>query len=406
MATIRTEKLASGLLLAVEEQENPGAAMQLLVPVGAVHDPEGYEGASAVLEHWLWKGAGGLDARAYAEALDDLGVRRASHTAHEFTTISAAFLPEVLPRVLELIALLVKSPNLKDDTFEPARKAVEEAVLGLADDPPKKLFTNLRREVFVSPHGRNVEGSLESLKRLTPELVRRHYQDRYTLKGAILAVAGGVRFEEVKRAAEAAFSPLPGRAEEVPVRTSEPHLARWKEPGAQVQLGFFYRDVPPGDPYYYHARLAVQVLSGGMASRLFTEVREKRGLVYTVYAAPGNHKNFGYLAAYAGTTPEKAEKTREVVKEVIAGLSQGVNEDELIRAKVRTKSALVMHTESAQARAASMAKDLFYWGRVRPVEEVLAAVEAITLNDLNAFLKKHPYQDPWEGILGPEGGEA
>ncbi len=134
MATITTETLRNGLVLAVEEQpENRGAAMALLVPAGATTDPEELLGSAAVLEHWLWKGAGRLDARAFAEALDDLGVRRGSQTGVEYTTFSAALLPEVLPRALELFSLLFLAPRLEDETFDAARRAVEEELAALEE---------------------------------------------------------------------------------------------------------------------------------------------------------------------------------------------------------------------------------------------------------------------------------
>jgi len=133
-------------------------------------------------------------------------------------------------------------------------------------------------------------------------------------------------------------------------------------------------------------------------------VREKRGLVYSVYASPGAVKGFGYLAAYAGTTPERAEETRRVLKEEIERLKEGVNADELARAKVGVKSALVMQGESVQARSASLARDLFLLGRARPLDEILERVEAVGLEELNAFLARHPYASPWEGVLGPVEG--
>ncbi len=408
MATIRTETLPNGLVLAVEEQPaNAAAAFSLLVPAGATTDPEGQEGASAVLEHWLWKGAGPYDARGFAEALDDLGVRRGSAAGVEYTTFSAALLPEVLPQALGLFAEMLLRPRLEEGTFDSARRAVIEELAALEDDPPKKLFVRLRGEVFKSPHRRVVEGSRESLERMSAGDVRALFARRYRPEGAILAVAGGVRFAEVREAVLRAFGCWGGAAAPPPEpRTTEPHAAFWSEDTAQVQIGLYYRDVPPDSEHFYPARLAAQVLSGGMASRLFTEVREKRGLVYAVYASPGAFRGFGYLAAYAGTTPERAEETRRVLKAEIERLAEGVSEAELARAKIRTKSALVMQSESAQARAGGMVRDLFLLGRVRSLEEIAAGVEAVTLSRLNDFLASHPYRDPWEGVLGPKGGEG
>jgi len=406
VAEIIEHRLENGLTLAIEPRPgHPGAAFHLLVPAGATTDPEDALGANAVLEHWLWKGAGSRDARAFAEALDALGVRRSSSAGLEYTTFSAAFLAEVFEPALGLFADLVRRPRLPEEGFLPARRAVEEELAGLEDNPPKKLFVRLREEVFKSPHGRNVEGTKESLMRLMPERVRAEHARRYAPKGAILAVAGGLDPERVVALAERYFGDWAGAGVPLP----EPALApkgsyRFPDDTAQVQIGLYYEDVPPDSPDFYPARLASEVLSGGMASRLFTEVREKRGLVYSVYASPGAVKGFGYLAAYAGTTPERAEETRRVLKAEIEKLKAGVSADELARAKVGVKSALVMQGESVQARSASLARDLFLLGRARSLDEILKRVEAVGLEELNAFLARHPYTLPWEGVLGPVEG--
>ncbi|MER3603811.1 MAG: peptidase M16, partial [Thermus sp.] len=148
------------------------------------------------------------------------------------------------------------------------------------------------------------------------------------------------------------------------------------------------------------ARLALEVLSGGMASRLFTEVREKRGLVYAVSAFPAGVKGQGLLMAYAGTTKERYRTTLEVLKQEIARLREGVSEEELPRAKVALRTALVMGDESVRTRAASMARDLYTLGRVRPLSEVEEAVEKTSLEAVNGFLARHPYENPWVGLLG------
>ena len=342
MAEIRTHTFPNGLTLAVEEQPwNPGVSFTILVPAGAVTDPEGLEGASSVLESWLWKGAGTRDARSFAQALDALGVRRASGAGLEYTTFSASLL----------------APHL----------------------------------------GR------KDLLAMTPDALRADYARRYGARGVVIGVCGGVRFEEVRELVEAHWGEWTGGAPELPaVALSEPHTLHVPQDTAQVQIGLFYTDVPPTHPEFYTARLAAEVLSGGMASRLFTEVREKRGLVYAVSASPGSVGGMGYLAAYAGTTPERAAETLRVLTREIARLSEGVSADELARAKVGVRSALVMQGESSRARAAALARDWFVLGRVRSLEEIEREVEAVTLERINRFLEAHPYERPWVGTLGAQ----
>ncbi|HEU4740335.1 MAG TPA: pitrilysin family protein [Meiothermus sp.] len=408
MAVAQVETLASGLTLAVEEQPwNPGVAFQLLVPVGSTTDPQGMEGAANLLEGWLWKGAGDLDARALAEAFDDLGVRRGSGVGLEYTTFAASFLPEYLDSVLELYALVLQKPRFEEALLEPVRQVALQELAALEDQPPRKMGAVLRRAVFASTHGRYAAGSKEGLTSATPEALRRDFQNRYGAKGSILAVAGGVSFAEVQGAVERHLGSWGGAAPASPQPVlTEPQAVSLEQDTAQVQIGLIYRDVGPGHPEFYAARLAAEVLSGGMGSRLFTEVREKRGLVYSVSASPQGVKGFSYLLGYAGTTPERAQTTLEVLQAEIERIREGVSEEELERAKIGLRTALVMQEESARSRVSSMARDLFMLGRIRPLSEIEAEIAAVDLPRINRFLAENPYQDPWVGTLGPKRLEA
>ncbi|WP_135255611.1 M16 family metallopeptidase [Thermus caldilimi] len=396
----RVERLPNGLVLALEERDYPGVAFQLLVPAGAVNEPEGLLGASTLMEGWLWKGAGELDARGLAQALDALGVRRQSGAGLEYTLFAAAFLPEVLEEVFRLYALLLLNPRLPEEGFEAVRSVALQALLSQEDQPARKLFSELRKRVFLSPHGRDPLGEEASLKRATPEAVREDYRRRYTPKGAILAVAGGVSWERLLGAVEPLLAWEGEGASYPPPLLSEPHSFALRRPTAQVQIGLAYPDVGPEDPRFYAARLALEVLSGGMSSRLFTEVREKRGLVYAVSAFPAGVKGQGLLMAYGGTTKERARETLRVMLAEMERLAEGVTEEELSRAKVGLKTALVMADESIRSRAGSMARDLHMLGRIRPLSEIEGAIENTGLEAVNAFLRAHPYRNPWVGLLG------
>ncbi|WP_038047147.1 M16 family metallopeptidase [Thermus caliditerrae] len=396
----RVERLPNGLLVALEERDYPGVAFQLLVPAGAVNEPEGLLGASTLIEGWLWKGAGELDARGLAQALDTLGVRRQSGAGLEYTLFSAAFLPEVLEEVFRLYALLLTRPSFPEEALEAVKSVALQALLSQEDQPARKLFSELRRRVFRSPHGRDPLGREEDLKGAAAGELREDFGRRYTPKGAILAVAGGVSWERLQAALEPFLAWEGEEAFYSSPELSEPHRFHVERPTAQVQIGLAYPDVGPDHPGFYAARLALEVLSGGMSSRLFTEVREKRGLVYAVSAFPAGVRGQGLLMAYGGTTKERAGETLRVMLAEIERLSQGVTEEELFRAKVGLKTALVMADESVRARAGSMARDLFALGRVRPLAEIEAAIEGTTLEAVNAFLRSHPYRNPWVGLLG------
>ncbi|MER3483919.1 MAG: peptidase M16, partial [Meiothermus sp.] len=137
-------------------------------------------------------------------------------------------------------------------------------------------------------------------------------------------------------------------------------------------------------------------------SRLFTEVREKRGLVYSVYASPNGVKGYSYLSAYAGTMPSRADETLRVLQGEIERLAEGVSEEELERAKIGLRTSLVMGEESARSRVGSITRDLYLIGRVRTLDEIEAEIAAVDTSRINRYLAESPYRNPWIGTLGPK----
>jgi predicted Zn-dependent peptidase len=407
MASTQVDLLPNGLTLAVEPQPwNPGVALQLLVPAGAVTDPEGLEGAASLLEGWLWKGAGSRDVRALADAFDDLGVRRGSSSGLEYTTFAANFLADKLGAVLSLYADVLMRPQLEDEDLEPIRQIALQELGSIEDQPSKKMFTALRRTKFRSTHGRNPSGSKTALQTASPTALRSDFQTRYSPNGAILALVGGVTREQALEAVQTALGGWSGRQTLLPeIQIAPPHSLSLEQETAQVQIGLLYPDISYGHPEFYTARVAVQVLSSGSSSRLFTEVREKRGLVYSVYASPSGVKGYSYLSAYAGTTPERAEETLEVMRREIEELS-GISEEELERTKIGLRSSLVMQEESSRSRAGSITRDLYSMGRVRTLEEIQAGIEAVDVGRINRYVAENPYRNPWVATLGPKKVES
>jgi predicted Zn-dependent peptidase len=170
---------------------------------------------------------------------------------------------------------------------------------------------------------------------------------------------------------------------------------------SQEQIGVAYPTAGLGQEGYYDARMAVEVLSGGMASRLFTEVREKHGLVYTVRAVQQSVKGAGFVLAYAGTTPERCQKTVDVLLGELCRLAEGVTDEELARARTGLLSALIMQGESTRSRASTLARDQYLLGRVRTLSEIRQAVEAVTTESIWLYLRDHPPADFTVVTLGP-----
>ena len=402
--TIHTHTFDNGLTLVVQEMAwLPSASFNLLLPFGAVTDPEGAAGSAAVLAEWLDRGAGERDSRTLSDDLDALGVRRGGGAGGESTVLSGSLLADALPEALALYADIVRRPRLSDAEFEPARTVVLQELASLEDSPTQRLFIALSKAYFASAHGRSSYGEAGDLKKLTAEHVRQDAARRLGPRGAILSVAGGVRWEAVKTLVERLFGDWTGDGVALPgVQVAEAHTDHIAAKTAQTQIGVAYEALPPGHPDWYRNALSVAVLSKGMGSRLFAEVREKRGLVYSVAALGRAVRGYGYTLAYAGTTPERADETLRVLLGELTRLRNGVSADELERARTGLLSGLVMDGESSGGVASNLARNTFLFGAPRPLETVKAELSAVTLQDLNRYLAERAEPEFTVLTLGPD----
>ncbi len=399
---ILPHRYSNGLTLVVEPMPwLATVSLSVLLPFGSTTDPESEEGSAAVLSEWLQRGSGGLSSRAISDRLDGLGVRRGGGSGCEYSSFSASMLTESLDEALPLLISMVRAPSLADDEFAASRTLVSEELASLEDSPAQLLFEALARQFFASRHRRSSYGSVGGLARIDAATVRADGARRLSPRGAVVAIAGGVERQHAIDLVGAATGEWRGHAIELEAPAlREPERDHIDAQSAQVQIGLAFEAVPPDHPDWYHQALSVAILSGGMGSRLHTEVREKRGLVYTVSAQVRSLRGFAYTIGYAGTTPERVAETLEVLRAEIGGLGGGAAPDELDRARVGVLSNLVMQGESSSARAGALASDTFLRGAARGLGEIQAAISAPTLGEVNDFLAARPDPDPTILTLG------
>jgi predicted Zn-dependent peptidase len=382
----------NGLTLLGEKM--PGmqsVAMTLLLPAGSSTDPVGRSGSSTVISDLVFRGAGERDSRQLTDHLDRLGLQRSSSVGvHHSRFACAALGPNVLEG-LSTYADIVRRPQMPEPGFCAARDLALQAVAGVEDDPRHKLMIKLREWHFPSPFGRSAMGTKENLEKLTLDLVSTDHHRRYHAKDSIIALAGNIDFRQIKEEIERHFGdwngqehdafevmPAPGRFHHVPQSSEQTHI------------GIAYGSVPETHEDYYAVRLVIEILSGGMSGRLFTEVREKRGLCYSVSAGYSSLKGQGHILGYAGTSNERAQATLDCMLTELDRLSHGVTVEELDRAKTGLKASSVMQGESTSARAGSIAHDYFMRGRIRTLDEIKSSIDAVTVDKVNAYLKKNP----------------
>ncbi len=403
-AKLDKQILKNGMVLLGEPMEAVGSvAFGFMLPAGAAMLPEGCCGAANVIADWMFRGAGDRDSRKLGDALDGLGLHRASSVNSSHITIGAALEAGNLTEAIELYADIILRSSLKEDQFEPARRLATEEVLALDDDPRQKVMLELRQQFYPSPLGRSTIGKVDELKSLTPEKTKQIIKSNFNLSETIFSVAGKYDFDAIVKQMENLFE-TDGQASASKIAVGERggkyrHIG---SKGAQVHIGLMTGTVKPDDEDYYNARAAVSVLSGGVSARLFTEVREKRGLCYSVGARYHGLKEAAGIMCYVGTTPDNAQETLDVTIAEFERLSEGISEEEMARAKVGLKSSLILQSESSSSRASGIGSDYYMLGRVRSLDEIKNRIERTSVDSVLSFLRKNKFKDYNVVTIGPK----
>ena len=300
------------------------AAFSLLLPAGAAYEPEGGGGAASMLAEWITRGAGDRDSRALLTALDNLGVNHGESAQTLHTSLSAATLGRNLIPALEIFADVVLRPHLDDDEVEPIRSLALQNLQSLEDDPGSKVIYELRRRHFPDPWGRPSPGTPEGVAGADARRPARRSTARTTGPTAPSS-AWPARSTGRRSATRSAGSSATGSLAPSPPWSSGPpaRIATTSSSETQqIQIALAYPTVPVASPDYYRARAATAILGGYSSARLFTEVREKRGLCYSVYASYESQRDRAAVLCYAGTSADRAQETLDVTLAEIARLGR------------------------------------------------------------------------------------
>ncbi len=359
------------------------AAFSFLIPAGTCFEQTGLDGLSGLTSEMVQRGCGDLGSRGFLERLDQLGVERGSSITTNHSSFSCAMASPVLPDVLVLYADLLRRPHLPEQQLGDAKQLCLQDLRALDDEPSHRCFSELKRFRYPLPFGRISQGTEGGIKAIRIEDVTEFFQKNYKPTGSILAVAGSFDWEQVCDVVQSNLGDWSGpEVEKLPELQANYGSFHVDHATSQTHLALAYDCASYESRHYYEARALVGVLSDGMSSRLFSEVREKRGLVYSVFATCFSLAGQGSVLCYAGTTTNRAEETLQVLLETVESLGQGITQDELERLKNRIKSSLVFEQESSAARSSQIASDWFYLGRVPTRDEVCARVEALSCEGL------------------------
>jgi predicted Zn-dependent peptidase len=395
---------ANGLTLLAERMEHVrSAALNFLVPAGCVYDPPRQLGIASVLADMMTRGAGERDSRELTLALDSLGIDRSESVGSMHTRFYGVTLAHNLPAALEIYADILRRPHLPDDEVDAVKALALQDLRSLEDEPRSKVLVELRKHHYPTPLSNDHRGTAATLTKLNGEAVRRHHRRLFRPRGTILSVAGNVQWAPLRRQVERLFGDWDGSAGEGltygPPPKKRAHVRKDLE---QTQIAVAFASVPVGHPDYYAAMGAVNVLSGGMSSRLFTEIREKEGLCYSVWASYQTLKDRASVVCYAGSRNERAQRTLDLMLRELRRLTEGVEKEEVERVRAGLKSSLIMQQESTAARALSLASDWYYLGRVRSFDEIQSAIDGLTPRRIVEYLRRHPPGDYSIVTLGPK----
>ncbi len=396
---VSTHVLSNGLTVVVEQMADvQSAAITVLHPTGSVYDAPGRSGTAALLAELLSRGAGHFSTRELSAALDNLGVQRSVSAGLSHITLSAATTADRIREAVPLLSAMMTAPHLDEE-----QDLVRQALHALEDEPQQRLGQYLRLCSYDAPWGNPSSGTLDDLDAISCDHVRQHFELQGRPQETIIGIAGNVCPAEMLEIIEEAFGSWQGgtggQLTAGPRNPSPNHVVH---DSAQTHIGLAWPAVPYRHERYFDAWAAISILSGGMSSRLFTRVREKRGLCYAVSASLNTLRDEARVFGYAGTTNERAQETLEATVAEIRGLHEGLTDDELRRCQAQAKSSLIMQQESTTARSASLARDTWHLGHVLLPNEIRNRIDAITIEDVHNYAVEFAPQDIVLVTIGPE----
>ena len=371
-----------------------------------IHEPEEKEGLAHLFEYMLFQGTKTKDARALNEAFETLGARKSAATGLESAQVWAQIVNTKFDATLQLVNELLLTSTFPRSELEQMRNLVLQEIRRRDDEPMSRIGELIRKNFYQGTAlSRPVLGTTESVQALKQQDLREFWKARYRPDQALFAIAGKFDWDHVVERVEALFGAWQGQAAPSPEQHPTPvtRITIEHEERQQEHLAMMCPFPGYTDPDFYAAQIIAEVLGGNMASRLFVEVREKRGLVYTVNAGLSSNKTSGAMRIYAGTTPEQGHECFEVIVNELRKLQQdGLTDDELARAKVQLKSETVMRSEGSGARMSAISRSWWYERKIRTIQEIKEAIDGVTHEQVLRTLKRFSPLDPLAvSAIGP-----
>ena len=386
--TYQLTTLKNGLRVATETL--PGfesVAVAITVGVGSRYESEAENGLSHLLEHMAFKGTKTRSARDIAEAFDNIGGQLNAYTSMELTVYYAKVLAANLPLAVDILCDIIQHSTLDETELAREKEVIIQEIAMHYDTPEDLIVDHFDSHAFPhQPLGRSILSTQKKIAAYTRYDVARYMQTHYVPERMIISAAGNVDHAHFVSLVEQFFTmpqaPLPASFPKAMYHGGD---IRTEQDLEQLHLIIGLPGIAMHDERYYTLQLYVNILGGGMSSRLFQEVREKQGLAYTVYAMGASYEDVGVMSMYAATSPDKAHALSATLCEQVVHMSAGISEVELLRAKNQLKAELLMSRESPQTVATWMGRHLLMYGKYKQVNEITQRINAVTCADILAM---------------------
>ncbi len=402
--TLFSTTLDNGIVLLGESL--PGlesVAIAFHAPAGAVHDGSGRCGLATLSGEMMLRGAGERSSREVVDALEGSGVQWSQAVSTSHASFSGAMVARQLPAALPIYADILRRPRLEAEQLESARQMVLQNLAGTEDDPAHRAMSALRQLHYPSPWGMPSEGISADVERIGIDAVRAFVAANVRPAGTIIAIAGRIDWDDFVKRIEGLFGDWEaGAAEPVETGSRGPRFRHVPHDSQQTHIAACWSAPPYRSDESYEATAALAILGGGSSSRLFSEVRERRGLCYSVSAGYQTLRECAAAICYSGTSAARAQETLDVILAEIRRLPGTLEAEELERVKARAKSGLVMQQESSAARAGGIARQWYHLGTVRTLADELARYDRLSVASIEAWLAANPVRDLSVVSLGRE----
>ncbi len=378
-------------------------SLGIWVNTGSAYETMDVNGVSHFVEHMVFKGTQKRNALQISEDIENVGGHTNAYTSREFTAFYAKMLKSDIELAIDVIADFVAAPTFDENEMKKEKEVVIQEIKQSIDTPDDAIFDLFEADAFKNlPIGRTILGPEETVRSFTPDVLRSYMKTHYSANNMVVTAVGNLEHDTFVKMVEERLGTYQEKASfHIEPQDYVGGFTSENRPIEQTHMLLGFKGFEYKNPLYYPASVFSAIFGGGMSSRLFQEIREKRGLVYTVYSFTNSHTSGGLFGIYAGTT---ADELNELVPVVADEIKKVVNEkvlsEELKRAKMQLKASMLMALESSSSTAEVMARQYLIHGRIIDTDEITKNIESVTADDIQKVAQTIFTTTPTYTLLG------